>query len=109
MVSKNLISLTLNNIIYLYFIFSRIQPRLLGYEGPASDPIMPPTNEMKSIRLFDDSRDSTQLITSPVSTSSAPRLLMRSRIFSDSSGKFFIQFVLTLFRGVFTNYVYKTR
>jgi len=63
---------------------SRIQPRLLGYEGPASDPIMPPTNEMKSIRLFDDSRDSTQLITSPVSTSSAPRPLMRSRIFSDS-------------------------
>jgi len=63
---------------------SRIQPRLLGYEGPASDPIMPPTNEMKSIRLFDDSRDSQQMLTSPVSTSSAPRLLMRSRIFSDS-------------------------
>merc|ERR1719266_1605195 len=64
---------------------SRIQPRLLGYEGPASDPIMPPTNEMKSIKLFDDSRDSSQLATSPVSTSSAPRPLMRSRIFSDSS------------------------
>jgi len=64
---------------------SRIHPRLLGYEGPASDPIMPPTNEMKSIKLFDDSRDSSQLATSPVSTSSAPRQLMRSRIFSDSS------------------------
>lgn len=64
---------------------SRIQPRLLGYEGPASDPIMPPTNEMKSIKLFDDSRDSSQLATSPLSTSSAPRQLMRSRIFSDSS------------------------
>ena len=81
----------------LFFIFSRITPRLLGYEGPASDPIMPPTNEMKSIRLFDDSRDSSQLVTSPVSTSSAPRQLMRSRIFSDSSGKFLIfSFFLTL-------------
>jgi len=56
---------------------SRIQPRL--FESPNSDPIMisPPTNEVKAMKLFDDS----QLITSPVT---APRLHMRSRIFSNA-------------------------
>jgi len=48
--------------------------RFIDSEGPHSDPITPPTDGVKAMRLFDD----CQLITSPVS---APRV--RSRIFAN--------------------------
>jgi len=49
-------------------------PRYFDSEGPHSDPITPPTDGVKAMKLFDD----CQLITSPVS---APKI--RSRIFSN--------------------------
>ena len=56
-------------------------PRCIDTEGPHSDPITPPTDGVKAMKLFDD----CQLITSPVSV---PKF--RSRIFSNfGNGKRF--------------------